>query len=117
MWVAALNSRSVDQVAGLFETGGTFEEPMTGGALSGAALRAFFSRMWRDWPNLVFTTKTAIAENHRLVLEWRSQGTNVRRRAVTVNGATVIDWAGDHITRARVYYDPLVYMQLLAPPA
>jgi len=116
LWIAALNAHRVDQLVGLLDADGTYEEPLTGGPLSGAALGEFFSRYWRTWPDLAFTQKAAAADDDRLVLEWRSRGTHVLGKVLTIDGVTVINWAGRRISRVRVYYDARVYLQLFAPP-
>lgn len=116
MWIAALNAHRVDQLIGLLDANGTYEEPLTPRPLSGVALAEFFSQHWRTWPDLTFTLKAAAAEDDRLVLEWRSHGTHVFGRTLTIDGVTVIEWANNRIHRAHVYYDPRVYMQLFAPP-
>ena len=56
---AFLASVGLMALVGLLDAEGTYEEPLTGGPLSGAALGEFFSRQWRTWPDLAFTQKAA----------------------------------------------------------
>jgi ketosteroid isomerase-like protein len=114
-WIAALNSHNVDVVVQLFDPGGTYEDPTTA-SISGGALRDFWSRVYRTWPQLTFTAATAVAEDNRVALEWQSRGVHVTGRTLTTDGTTVIEWAGNRVRHARVYYDSRVYQRLFGPP-
>jgi steroid delta-isomerase-like uncharacterized protein len=114
-WIAALNAHNVDVIVQLFDADGTYEDPTTGAPISAAALRNFWSKVYTIWPQLTFTVTMAVAEDNRVALEWRSHGIHVTGRTLTIDGTTVIDWSGNRVHHARVYYDSRVYQRLFGP--
>lgn len=114
-WVAAWNAHSVEQVLGLFEPNGTYQDPATPGPISGLALRQFLFQQWSIWGDLTLTVRSARGDAQWAVIEWRSRGTHPSGKTITIDGVTVLD-RRERIVRASTYYDATVYLQFLAVP-
>lgn len=68
--------------------------------------REFWST-YRSWFLEVGSTfHTVIVQDGKSALEWSSTGTNARGQVVTYEGACILEFDGDRITRFRAYFNP-----------
>lgn len=105
-WNAAWNSRDVSQLAGFFTAGGTYYEPDLEAAVDGASgIGAIAEKTWNDWPAATFEAVSVTISSPRVVLEWRSTAAHSSGKVLNLEGVDVLEWDGDKITAARVYYD------------
>lgn len=106
-WNAAWNSRDTAQLAAFFTADGTYYEPdFTGGAVNGAAgIGDVATKTWEQWPTASFEEVSVTIADPRVVLEWRSSATHKSGKVVNLEGVDILEWSGDKIASARVYYD------------
>ena len=60
---------------------------------------------WAEWPGASFESVSVTIEGNRVVLEWKSTATHRSGKEVTLEGVDILEWDGDKLTAARVYYD------------
>jgi SnoaL-like domain len=73
----AWNARDGDAVVAALTDGGTYEDPTTGGPISGDALAANVDGLVAGFPDLHFVVGTvAPTSDTSAAAEWRMQGTN-----------------------------------------
>ena len=106
-WNAAWNSRDTSQLAAFFTADGTYYEPdFTGGPVNGAAgIGEVAQKTWEQWPEATFEEVSVTIADPRVVLEWKSTATHTSGKVVNLEGVDVLEWSGDKISAARVYYD------------
>ena len=79
-YVDAWNSHDAEAILGCFALDGRYEDPITGGPISGAQLKAHAQRLWRAFPDLAFEAETPIASPpDRVAVGWTMSGTNLGR--------------------------------------
>jgi ketosteroid isomerase-like protein len=106
-WNAAWNGRDPDTLAAFFTEDATYYEPglESGPVLAHAGIKGAASKTWQDWPGATFQTVSLTIEGSRVALEWRSSATHRSGAEVTLEGVDILEWDGDKVTSARVYYD------------
>jgi ketosteroid isomerase-like protein len=106
-WNDAWNSREADKLADFFAEGSTYYEPGLGSdPIDGAAgIREAAEKTWQEWPEATFEAVSITVEGTRTVIEWRSNATHRSGAAVRLEGVDVLEWDGDKLESARVYYD------------
>ena len=105
-WNDAWNSRDAGQLAVFFSTGATYYEPEFAAPRDGATAVAEAARQtWAEWPEASFEAVSVTVDAPRVVLEWRSSATHSSGRTLNLEGVDVLEWEGDRLTAARVYYD------------
>ena len=105
-WNDAWNSRDTSKLAGFFAEGATYYEPDFAEAKDGASgIGAVAEKTWADWPEASFEEVSVTVEDPRVVLEWRSTATHSSGKTVNLEGVDVLEWDGDKLKSARVYYD------------
>lgn len=76
-YIDAWNTRDADAIVACFADGGTYEDPATGGPLSGAAIGEMARQLWASFPDLTFTLLGVAGSGpDTLAFEWRMAGTN-----------------------------------------
>ncbi|MGD0949677.1 MAG: nuclear transport factor 2 family protein [Candidatus Binatia bacterium] len=103
-WISAMNSRSVEQVVGLFGKGGTYEAPGTNGPISDGQLAWFLNAIWQVSTSLIFVPERVTAEGDRIRVEWHVRNERKDGQVVTFKGVTEIEVEGSHIRRARTFF-------------
>lgn len=106
-WNDAWNSRDASQLAAFFGDGATYYEPgLDSGPVDGATgIREAAEKTWADWPEATFEAVSLTVEGSRAVLEWRGSATHRSGVSVQLEGVDVLEWNGDKLAAARVYYD------------
>lgn len=105
-WNEAWNSRDVEQLVAFFAPDATYYEPDLEGPVDGArGIVEIAQRTWRDWPKASFEAVSLTIEDPRVVVEWRSSATHQSGVSLQLEGIDVLEWKGDKLTAARVYYD------------
>ncbi len=106
-WNDAWNSRDAGQLARFFCDDATYYEPgLASGPIAGAdGVRAAAEKTWADWPGATFEAVSVTVDGDRAVLEWRSSATHRSGKTVTLEGVDVLEWEGDRLRTARIYYD------------
>ncbi len=109
--------RDADAILATLGDGGTYEDPTTGGPISGDALRAHATGLWSVFPDLTF-----VAENvgetgpDRVAAQWVMRGTNTGSLqglpptglAVEVRGADFFELRDGGIQTVTGYFDTRV---------
>ena len=105
-WNDAWNSGDASLLADFFSPEGTYYEPDLEAAVPGAeGIATVAERTWKDWPKASFEEVSKTIEEPRVVLEWRSTATHQSGKVVNLEGVDVLEWSGDKLSSARVYYD------------
>lgn len=72
----AWNSHEAERVPGALTEGGTYEDPTTGGPLSGDALAANVAGVYSGFPDVRFDVVSVSTDGDTASVQWRMQGTN-----------------------------------------
>lgn len=106
-WNAAWNGRDPEALAAFFTEDATYYEPglESGSMPARTGVKDAAGKTWNDWPGASFETVSLTIEGSRVALEWRSSATHRSGTAVTLEGVDILDWEGDKVTAARVYFD------------
>ena len=105
-WNLAWNSRDTAQLAAFFTPDGTYYEPDLEAAVNGASgIGAIAESFWKCWPEATFEEVSVTISCPRVVLEWRSSATHSSGKVLNLEGVDILEWDGDKISAARVYYD------------
>jgi hypothetical protein len=96
-----MNSRSVEQVVGLFGKDGTYDAPGTNGPISDGQLAWFVSAIWQPSKSLVFVLERVTVEGNRIRVEWHLRNERKDGLVETLKGVTEMEVEGSHIRRAR----------------
>lgn len=106
-WNAAWNGRDPEALAAFFTEDGTYYEPglESGPVLAADGVKQAATKTWESWPGATFQTVSLTIEGSRVALEWRSSATHKSGAELTLEGVDILDWDGDKVTSARVYYD------------
>ena len=116
-YVDAWNSHDAEAILGCFALDGRYEDPITGGPISGAQLKAHAQRLWRAFPDLAFEAETPIASPpDRVAVGWTMSGTNLGRYLgatqtggrVSMRGMALLRCAPEGIAAASGYFDSAV---------
>ncbi len=109
-WIA----RDAEAVLASLAEDGTYQDPRTGGPVSGAAFRGYMEGLWAAFPDLGFDVgATHVAGPDLIAAEWVMTGTNTgpmmglppSGRAVRLEGADFFRVSGDRIASVHGYFD------------
>ncbi|MCP5284727.1 MAG: nuclear transport factor 2 family protein [Burkholderiaceae bacterium] len=113
----AWRQRDAAAVLATLAPGGTYEDPLTGGPIAGAAFAGYMQGLWAAFPDLDFTlgevVRVADGRVHGL---WRMHGHNhgsfnglpPTGRAVDLPGMDVIEVGAEGVTSVSGYFDSAV---------
>jgi hypothetical protein len=104
-WINALNSHRGEQTSPLLRARGTYEDPESGGALSGLWLGLYLTYRWHQYPEMHFKLRQVTGDARIVVAEWSATGFS--RTAGSIEGAFVLRVQDDHIDSVRGYYNAL----------
>lgn len=105
-WNDAWNSKDASTLAAFFADGATYYEPDLAEPQDGASgIGAVAEKTWAEWPTASFEEVSMTVEDPRVVLEWRSTATHKSGKTLNLEGVDVLEWSGDKLSSARVYYD------------
>lgn len=108
------NSRDPQAVLATLADGGTYQDPATGGPLSGEALVAYMNGLFAGFPDVSFEIVSAgLAADDLVAAQWIMRGTNTgpfmdlppSGKPIEVTGADFIRVAGDKIQSVTGYFD------------
>jgi steroid delta-isomerase-like uncharacterized protein len=75
-YLSAWNERDVSTVLATLASGGSYEDPATGGPLSGTALETHLSGIFAAFPDLCFAVESVCGGVDCLTVVWIMRGTN-----------------------------------------
>lgn len=110
----AWNARDADAIIASLAEAGTYQDPITRGPLSGAALKEYVESLWAAFPDLNFEIKSAAeAGDGRIAAEWIMRGTNQgpfhglppTGKSIQTPGADFIETANGKVTSVTGYFD------------
>lgn len=110
----AWNRRSPGDIVAAIQSGGTYEDPLTGGPLSDSAIAQYAGGLFEAFPDLSFEIVSAAETGPASVAaQWVMRGTNTGSmngapptgRSVTVPGADFIAIHGDKVSSVKGYFD------------
>ena len=106
-WNDAWNSRRAESLASFFSDDATYYEPGLGsGPVNGrAGIAACAQKTWEEWPEATFEEVSVTVGGDRVVLEWRSTAIHRSGQTINLEGVDILEWRGDKLAAARVYYD------------
>ena len=106
--------RDGDAVLRTLSPHGTYQDPSTGGPISGDRLRAYLSSLWSTFPDLTFQVESmAQTAPDRVAAQWTMRGTNTGSlmglpptgRSVVLRGADFFVLSDDRIHSVTGYFD------------
>ncbi|MCB1378904.1 MAG: ester cyclase [Alphaproteobacteria bacterium] len=109
-WIA----RDADAVLATLDDTGTYEDPSSGGPISGAAFRAYMEGLWAVFPDLTFETESVGEMAPDLIAaQWLMRGTNTGSmmglpptgKTVTLRGADFFRMKNGQIQSVTGYFD------------
>lgn len=109
----AWNRHDADAIAATFVEGGTYEDPTTSGALTGAAIGEYAKALWEAFPDVAFTCSDECASKDRIAVQWQMTGINQgpfrglppTGRGISVPGADFFQISGGKIASVRGHFD------------
>ena len=110
----AWNARNADAILETFGGGGMYQDPSTGGPISGEELRAYVTGLWSAFPDLNFVEESLgeVAPN-LFAAQWMMRGTNTGSmtglpptgKAILIRGADFITLENGKIKSVTGYFD------------
>ena len=113
-YVDAWNRRDPEAIAATFIDGGTYEDPTSGGRLTGQAIADYARRLFEMIPDLSFDVVSSSAvDDGRVATQWIMKGTNTGPlpggpglgRTIAVPGADFIEVVDGKIRSVTGYFD------------
>lgn len=116
----AWNAHDSAALSRAFAPDGTYEDPTTGGKVTGTAIAGVAERLFEALPDLAFERAEAIGSGSRRVVEWLMRGHNrgtlragiePTGQAVTLAGVDVFDVDPRGIRSVRGYFDQKAFVE------
>ena len=106
-WNDAWNGGDASKLAAFFADDATLSDPTLpeGPVAARKGIVESAEATWKMWPGASFEAVSILVDGDRVAVEWRSSAKHQSGRAVTLEGVDVLEWRGDKIASARVYYD------------
>jgi steroid delta-isomerase-like uncharacterized protein len=110
----AWNRRSPGDIVASIQSGGTYEDPLTGGPLSGSAIAQYAGGLFEAFPDLSFEIVSAAETGpNSVAAQWVMRGTNTgpmngappTGRTVVLPGADFIATNGNLVASVKGYFD------------
>jgi steroid delta-isomerase-like uncharacterized protein len=110
----AWNRRSPEGIVDSIQPGGSYEDPLTGGPLSGAAIAQYAGGLFEAFPDLSFELISVAATGpNSVAAQWLMRGTNTGAlqgapptgKVVTLAGADFISTDGNKVASVKGYFD------------
>jgi steroid delta-isomerase-like uncharacterized protein len=126
----AWNRRSPEGIVATIQPGGSYEDPMTGGPLSGPAIAQYAAGLFEAFPDLAFELINPAATGpNSVAAQWVMRGTNTgplqgappTGKFVTLAGADFIGTDGNKVASVKGYFDSIevprqLGMQVIVQP-
>lgn len=119
----AWNARDSEALVAAFAEGGTYQDPASGGVLTGEAIGAYAEGLWVMFPDLSFEVVSAVeAGPGRVAAQWRMLGTNTGPLTpllpplglpVDLPGADFIEAGTDGVHSVVGYFDQKTLLEQL----
>lgn len=113
-YIAGWNNHDAGAILGALGSDGTYQDPMTGGPIGGAALKGYVEALFAAFPDLSFEL-VSIADTgpDTMAFEWIMRGTNhgslnglpPTGKQIAVDGSDFIKVANGHIASVKGYFD------------
>lgn len=106
-WNEAWNGGDAQRLAAFFADDATLSEPsLPEGPVPGkTGIVESAESTWKMWPGVSFEAVSILVDGDRVAVEWRSSATHHSGKAVNLEGVDILEFRGDQIASARVYYD------------
>jgi steroid delta-isomerase-like uncharacterized protein len=110
----AWNRHSPEDIVSSIEPGGTYEDPLTGGPLSGSEIARYSGELFHAYPDVSFElVNVAEAGPDSVAAQWMMRGTNTgpmqgappTGKSVSLGGADFIVTKGDRVASVKGYFD------------
>ncbi|HEU5001528.1 MAG TPA: ester cyclase [Actinomycetota bacterium] len=122
-YIEAWNTRDPEQILAVFTEGGTYEDPTSGGPISGPGIVGYVTGLLTMLPDLSFDIVDvgAVSGSAKVTLQWVMRGTNSGPlpagpplgRTIAVPGVDIITVSGDKVASVQGYFDmQTTYQQL-----
>jgi ketosteroid isomerase-like protein len=92
------NSRDLEKLRGLLRPEARFYFPKTQPLLGIERILKFLHILFRQYPELVFTTHCTIVQENRAAVHWTNQGKNRRGEPYENEGVTLLEFEDSRIT-------------------
>ena len=111
----AWNARDAAAILASLTAEGTYEDPLTQGPISGAAIEGYVKALWAAFPDLAFeVASVAETTGGRVAAEWIMRGTNSGSFnglpptgiAIESRGSDFIETRDGKVSRVVGYFDP-----------
>lgn len=110
----AWNAGDPQAVVASMAPGGTYEDPTTGGPVSGPALAGYVGGLLAAFPDLAFQPGEVLEDGDRVAATWTMTGTNTgpmrgmppTRRAVRLEGMDMITAGAEGVRTVVGFFDP-----------
>ena len=121
-WGARWSAHDADGLIALFTEDLTYEDKALGRIHSGPAeLRAFVEETVGGFPDVTFEMRSTFATDTHGGAEWVMRGTHTgdlpglpaTGRAFEIQGASILEFAGDRIRRCTDYWDQVPFLKQL----
>lgn len=119
-YFAGWNAHDAAALARTFAPGGTYQDPLTDGAVPGSALERVLAPLCAAFPDLTRTPATVMVDGQRAVVEWTLRGHNrgplrpglgATDQAMQVRGVDVFELGADGIRAVRGYFDHKAFVE------
>ncbi len=98
--------RDLDSIAGLFADNAEIGNVVVPEKFHGPeGARQFWTKYRDTFDTLTSNFRSRIIEDGRIALEWSTEGTSTGGKQVQYEGVSVLETAGDKITRFHAYFD------------
>jgi steroid delta-isomerase-like uncharacterized protein len=99
----AWNAHDVDAIVALHTPGMVFENHTAGERVEGDDVRAHITRIFENWPDLVFRGRRLYARDGLVVSEWTATATDRDGRRLEWDGVDLFPFEDGLIARKDVY--------------
>lgn len=106
-WNDAWNGGDPEALAAFFGDAGTYYEPdlLSGPVAGRTGVVQSATKTWQQWPGATFEIVSMIVADPHVALEWRSSAKHRSGVELTLEGVDILQWEGEKLAAARIYYD------------
>ena len=99
--------RDVEALVAVFAEGADVGNVVSPRAFAGReGARDFWTTYRGSFGEVESSFRNVIAEDGRAALEWTTRGTSPEGKPVEYDGVSILEFAGDAVTRFRAYFNP-----------
>ena len=112
-WMDALNSHDPVRIVELLQPRASCTDAVADTPVDPAAYAQRLAAEWNAWKDRVYMTETIRVAPDFILIQWRIQQTHPTGKSVPLDGATVLDVQGGHISGVHDYYNATTYVQFV----